>query len=776
MRRATALALALMLALSTGAAAPRHAAAAPATPGDGIAAAADAAKEAPLSAAGRFIVVLKDGRDVAGATERAARLGVRSDRTFSHAVRGYAARLDAGQLASVRADPDVAAVVPDEIVSIAAQSTPTGVRRVGGRQSLVARIDGSDERVDADVAIIDTGIGGSSSRTHEDLNIAGGYNCADATPDDGLPPNRANWGDPNGHGTHVAGTVGALDNGIGVVGVAPGVRLWSVRILNSSGNGLVSWYVCGIDWIASQREDPLDPASPPVFEAVNMSVAKTGTDDGNCGLTNKDLIHQAICRLVASGVTVVAAAGNDGFNAARLRPASYDEVITVSALADTDGRPGGDGGPLCYSWSTYDRDDTFADFSNYGADIDLIAPGKCIWSTLPGNSYGYVSGTSMAAPHVTGAVALYKSTRPLATPAQVRTALRSVGTQDWNTATDPDSIHEPLLDVSHILDIGDWTVDATPGTSHGTLVHAGGASLTLPVSLFRAEEATGAISLSVSAEAPLTASMADDTLEGQEAVATTMNVIVPAGTASGSYLVTVAASDGTRQRSSTFPVTVDSVAPTAAAAVIALRAGTVLGSVGVLASWAPATDAGGDIARYEVRWRVDGSLGPTTALAATTRQVTRTVAIGHAYALRVRARDTAGNWSPWVESAPLAPVVSQETSKTLVRSSGWTHYRLSKMSGGASYYATKHAASITRTFTGRAIALVAPRSAKRGKASIYIDGAYVGTVDLYRSSPLFRVLVYAKTWTSPGPHSLKVVVQSTKNRPRFDVDAFVIVP
>ena len=148
---------------------------------------------------------------------------------------------------------------------------------------------------------------------------------------------------------------------------------------DSSGSGLVSWYVCGLDWITAQR-DPNDP-SRPLIEAANMSVAKTGSDDHNCGLTNHDPMHQAICRLVASGVTVVAAAGNNHFSASRLVPASYNEVITVSALADSDGKPGGVGGNACFSWGSYDRDDTFANFSNYGRDVDLIAPGKCIWST-----------------------------------------------------------------------------------------------------------------------------------------------------------------------------------------------------------------------------------------------------------------------------------------------------------------------------------------------------------------------------------------------------------
>src|SRR4029077_18679537 len=126
-----------------------------------------------------------------------------------------------------------------------------------------------------------------------------------------------------------------------------------------------------------------------------------------------------ICRVVAGGITVVAAAGNDHASAAAPVPAAYNEVITASALADTDGKPGGLGGNRCYSWGTYDKDDTFADFSNFGSDVDLIAPGKCIWSTIPGG-YAYLSGTSMAAPHVTGAVALLKASRPAFTPAEVR--------------------------------------------------------------------------------------------------------------------------------------------------------------------------------------------------------------------------------------------------------------------------------------------------------------------------------------------------------------------
>jgi subtilisin len=138
------------------------------------------------------------------------------------------------------------------------------------------------------------------------------------------------------------------------------------------------------------------------------------------------------------------AAGNDSADASTSTPAAYDEVVTVSALADFDGQAGGGAPSTCRA----DEDDTFASFSNFGDDVDVIAPGVCITSTWMGGGYDTISGTSMAAPHVAGGAALYAATHPSATPAQVKAALIGSGSSDWDASDDPDGTQEPLLDVS----------------------------------------------------------------------------------------------------------------------------------------------------------------------------------------------------------------------------------------------------------------------------------------------------------------------------------------
>ena len=709
---------------------------------------------------GRWIVLLRDGASVDGARSRANGLGVTIDRTFRHVMSGYSARLSAAQFAALRADPNVEALVPDQVITLEAQSTPRGVRRVYGPRNPIARIDGIDQRVDADVAIVDTGI----DKNHGDLNVVGGVNCASS--------NASAWGDGNGHGTHVAGIVGAIDNGSGVVGVAPGVRLWAVRILTSGGTGLVSWYVCGLDWITAQR-DPVDP-SRPLIESVNMSVAKPGSDDHNCGHTNHDPIHRAICRLVASGVTVVAAAGNNSFSASRLVPASYNEVITVSALADSDGRAGGKGGRGCYSWGGYDRDDTFANFSNYGRDVDLIAPGKCIWSTVPGG-YGYLSGTSMAAPHVTAAAALYKSSRPTATPAQVRRALVAFGNDDWKRSSDPDGYHEPLLDVSHIVMLGDFAIAAP---SPARVFGAAGGTVRVRVEAIRAEDVPDPIDLSVDADSPLGASLSDDFLSGFDDPTSRLTVSVPAGTSSGTYFVDVTGRIGGTARTTRVAIVVDTIAPTLDRPWLGIRAGATYGrgTFRAAASWPAATDTTTSIRGYQVQWSSNGgSWGTTVSIPSSARSTGHNFTVGRTYEVRVRARDAAGNWSAWSEAGPFDAATVQDDSTTLTRSGRWRVSRSGSWSGGTTRYARRSGASISRSFTGRSVALVAPKGPTRGAARIYVDGSRVQTLHLRARHLHPRQIVFTRTWKATGAHTIRVVVVGSKHHRRVDVDAFLFV-
>jgi len=372
----------------------------------------------------RYIVVLDGSVAHPGrvAADHASSYGAEVRFVYRSAITGYAARLSEPAVAALRRTPGVAFVERDRPVSANLQTIPTGIDRVDADLSSTAAINGVDQRVNVDVAVIDTGI----DLRHPDLNVSGsGKNCSSgSTANDG-----------NGHGSHVAGTIGALDNSTGVVGVAPGARLWPVRVLNNKGSGTTATVVCGIDYVTAHAAQ---------IEVANMSLGGSGADDGNCGNTNNDAEHRAICRSVAAGVTYAVAAGNSSQDSARHIPAAYDEVITVSALADFNGQPGGGAPSTCRS----DVDDTFASFSNYGRDVDVIAPGVCINSTWKGGAYNTISGTSMASPHAAGAAALYKAKNPGASPAAVKTALQGSGNLSWSNSDDPDGIKETLVNAA----------------------------------------------------------------------------------------------------------------------------------------------------------------------------------------------------------------------------------------------------------------------------------------------------------------------------------------
>lgn len=720
----------------------------------------DAATPQEGATAERFVVVLRDGADVPKILERLEKkLAFKADHAYRHALRGFSARLSPGQERQLRRDPDVAAIVPDETFTLAAQIVPTGVARVGGQSSDVAAIDGVDARIDADVAIVDTGI-----TPHPDLDVVGGYNCTTA--------DRTAWRDQNSHGTHVAGTVGALDNDIGVVGVAPGARLWAVKILGADGNGYLSWYVCGIDWILAQR-DPLD-ASRPLFEVANMSLGKPGSDDRACGTKNGDVVHQAICRLVGGGVPVVVAAMNYRANAANYIPASYDEVITVSALADTDGRPGGLGGHRCYSWGGWDVDDTFADFSDYGADVDIIAPGKCIWSTIPGG-YKYLSGTSMATPAVAGAVALYKANHPNATPAQVRTILRSLGNQGWRTSTDPDGTHEPLLDVSRIGGIGDFAIDLPAGPL--MLGESGGP---IAITIERTSDCFEPLVWTVEGLPPgASATVVPAVPGGFDATSATLSIKLTGPAPEGTYRVTVSGAIDGRGRSDSVDVSFVDLPPVAYAPVATLaRLPTpTLDSVSLHVAWPAATDGSGIIGGYTLDSRVDGGAWAKLAdLPGTVTAKDALFPLGHRHGFRLTAWDAGGLASSPVAGADVRLRSFQETTAAVAYSGSWTRTPYAGAMGGGTKWTTQAGASLTFTFTGRQVGLIAPRGPTRGDAKVYLDGILQGTVRTWAPAGVSHQVIIIRFLADPGPHVLRVVALGTVGHPRIDLDAFVVVP
>jgi len=334
-------------------------------------------------ASDRYIVVLKQAVDSqAVANLHSARYGAAVDHVWSQALHGYAAVIPNDRVAALRADQNVSYVVADGVAHTQDQTIPWGIGKVGANVSSTMAGDHTGSITNVDAYVIDTGI----DTSHPDLNVVEFKQYANGPPRD-----------CNGHGSHVAGTIGARDDTVGVVGVAPGIRLHAVKVLNCAGSGSWSDVISGINYVAGTSTRPA---------VANMSL----------GGPQNAAVDQAVRTAVANGVFFAVAAGNDGADACGHSPAAAGTTSGVDTVAATD------------------SSDAEASWSNFGSCVDIWAPGVGIYSTYKSGSYATLSGTSMATPHVAGGAALYLSSHPGASPGDVESALRNAATTTTNAS------------------------------------------------------------------------------------------------------------------------------------------------------------------------------------------------------------------------------------------------------------------------------------------------------------------------------------------------------
>ena len=376
---------------------------------------------------GQYIVVLNEDsfnlREILTEVAEKVNLeGTEIVHIYDDVLNGFAIKVPNERvIEALEQSPFVDYIEKDKVVKTFAQTLPKGVNRVDGDLSFTRSGNGYGS-INADIAILDSGI----DTRHSDLYVYHQKTFVSGT---------TSANDDNGHGTHVAGIAAAKDNSFGVVGIAPGAKLWAIKVLDKYGAGALSTVIKGIDYIRGYSSQ---------IEVVNLSLGC------ECKSTAFDT---AINNGVMAGITFVVTAGNSGKDASTFSPANNPNVIAVSAIGDSDGKCGAKGPSTGHGY-----DDRLASFSNYGAVIDIAAPGAKIYSTYKGNSYATMSGTSMASPHVAGAAALYESKYTDISPSEVRNALLSKGSTPSMTCDgngrgyftgDKDSYREPLLYVSN---------------------------------------------------------------------------------------------------------------------------------------------------------------------------------------------------------------------------------------------------------------------------------------------------------------------------------------
>ncbi len=600
----------------------------------------------------------------------------------------------------------------------------------------------------------------------------GGINEATAYP--------GRWADSHYHGTHVAGIIGARDNGVGTVGVAPGVRLWAVRVFQGE-SGSESALICGLDWAIATHSN-----SNPDIDVINMSIQgpRIDTQEDCTQILNDprgDPIHQGVCRATAIGITVVAAAGNQGFDANNSSPGGYDQVISVGAMTDYDGSGWGLAGNSGCEPS--ERDDTYGSYSNFGREIDIVAPGTCVESTWPsasGAATVRLTGTSMAAPHVTGAVARYLADHPNTSPDRMRQLVRAAGRMDWNARSDPNwfGVNDPDQ-PNRVLDVRALTDGAMlkPWVQNDSFkVGPGDKTRTTRVDVQRGSGYDGRVDLEVTGLPGEvgSASFGNASLDGLSGLGTNVKLSFKSGAPDGIYDLGLRVNGpGVSPSSRALSLTVDRTGPVITRLRPRIRNGGVAltknGAAQTYLRW-NASDAHSSIATIKLQrkigsqsWRNAGTGGASSSRV--------TLKKGQANKFRVKATDSLGNRSTSkVVEARLSIRDSNSSSWSTPAGGAWRSKSSRKAYGGSLLVANRGTDTLAGAFSGKAVALVAPVGPKRGALRIRVDGSDWMTVSLKADKAKQRAVVWSRS-LSNGPHSVEIQRKGGQTA----VDALLIV-
>jgi subtilisin family serine protease len=529
--------------------------------------------------------------------------------SYEH-IHAIAASVPPQAIEALQRNPNVAYVETDYKVYALQQQTPWGITKINAPQVWGTGNKGTGIKV----AIVDTGI----DTTHPDLKVVGGATFVAGT---------SSYNDDNGHGTHCAGIVAALNNELGVVGVAPEAALYAVKVLDRSGSGYVSDVISGIDWCITNN-----------MQVVSMSFGST---------SDSTSLHAECDKAYNANIVLVAAAGNNGPGSNTLTyPAKYSSVIAIGAT---------------------DSSDVVASWSSRGPELSVSAPGVNIYSTYKGGVYATMSGTSMACPHVAGTVALILA---IHTPTEVRNILQTtavdLGTTGWDSSYGYGRIDAYAASASTTPD---FSISASPSSLP---IKAGDSGIST-ITVTSLNGFSGAVSLKASAPTGLSVDPSLFSLEVTSGgfASSTLTITVPSTTTAGTYTVTVTGTSGSLSHSATVTVSVQTV-PHAPQSLIATA-----GDAKVTLSWsAPSSDGGSVITGYSI-YRGTASGGETliktigNVLTYTDTGLTN----GVTYYYQVKAVNSVGTSPPSNEASAKPSVPTAKTMSVTVSTNKATYSR-----------------------------------------------------------------------------------------------------